>query len=361
MWLHGYNTMVRPSKVRGTYRTPDATTAELEARIREVFPGMAFTPDTRRDHSYRLDAQLNRRGLSLARKISIEYQWLGGAVLTSDDLKYFDETKRGAFRRNGQEFAFVKAQYALESLSILVRMPAEFAPNPDQIEVLYLTPDRSSAGFETSEELGHALRHHAKGMFSLEVAYPRAGYEYVVAWPVAQSAAPSAAATAFARIARQGNAATELLQAFASALNRSQLMKSVSLGLYVPRGVGTLDKIGELRVGGGGPNWEVPGARSLTNDNAVHRHAWWGQIQRVMAEGDYNPALTAGERALAIVPIRQYGRDEGEPWGLVRVGIHGNDNLRPEDILNLLGNPQELHNLADGVVAMLHTSAKSNG
>ena len=38
MWLHGYESTVRPSLIWGTYRTADATPAELEARIKSTFP-----------------------------------------------------------------------------------------------------------------------------------------------------------------------------------------------------------------------------------------------------------------------------------------------------------------------------------
>src|SRR6185436_2698289 len=37
LWLHGYETVVRPSLVLGTYRTQDATPRELEKRIARVF------------------------------------------------------------------------------------------------------------------------------------------------------------------------------------------------------------------------------------------------------------------------------------------------------------------------------------
>ncbi|MBW2736813.1 MAG: hypothetical protein JRH20_30885, partial [Deltaproteobacteria bacterium] len=43
LWLHGYETMVRPSLLRETYRTADASPIDLERRIISTFPEMGIS------------------------------------------------------------------------------------------------------------------------------------------------------------------------------------------------------------------------------------------------------------------------------------------------------------------------------
>jgi hypothetical protein len=88
------------------------------------FPDQQFVPDPDLNGTYRLDLRLGPEALSLARslarRITLRFSWLGGAVLTKSDLAYFDPITLDVFRRRDQEFWAIHTRRELQSMSLLI-------------------------------------------------------------------------------------------------------------------------------------------------------------------------------------------------------------------------------------------------
>jgi hypothetical protein len=206
---------------------------------------------------------------------------------------------------------------------------------------------------EASQEL--AIQHHASGVFSLEIPYPRKGYQYFVAWPISERAQLTEAAHIFFSVASNKNKARQLLAAFSTALTRSSIAER-SLGLYIPEDAArTLRKIAQLTESG----MEVPSHLSLADSNSLHRHAWWGTVQLAVADDEVNePIFVRGERAAAFVPIRQFGILDDLSWGLVRVGIRTVDKASDKPLFDVLNRGETLEMFAAGVLMMLQKAVE---
>jgi len=120
-----------------------------------------------------------------------------------------------------------------------------------------------------------------------------------------------------------------LLAGYASVLGHSLVAGALSLGLYVPSpgNSATLMRTAELRRGLGSSEREMPGSLSLRSDNTLNRHAFWGKIQLVTGDGA-DPGFMPGERAVIMVPIRQFGRESEATWGLIRIAIYTESDAR---------------------------------
>jgi hypothetical protein len=156
-----------------------------------------FVLDANQIRAYRIDWQLRGAVPSLARRIVVQYKWLGGAVLTKNDLAYFDRATAGEFRSRGFEFWGIHSHDELHSMSLLVRLPPLFAPKPEDVAVYYKPPGGSGGGIDPIKELTASVQHHALGVFSLQIPYPRLHYCYYLAWPIADDLPSSAAAERF--------------------------------------------------------------------------------------------------------------------------------------------------------------------
>lgn len=337
-----------PSKADVTFEWPQGEPTKFLAQ--------PFRPVAGQMHTYRLEIHLAREAPTLARRITSRFQWLGGGILTKDDLAFFDSTTLGEFRSEGQEFWFVGDRAELESTSLLVRIPRLFAPKPDHVRVFYRRPGGT---FEPISELAASVQHHASGVFSLDVPYPRPRYAYALAWPVADNPPSTAALDRFRRAARKKENAVQLLRAYASVLGRSSVARAISLGLYIPPAAthSILERTGELRRELPESRGEVPATLSLRNDNTLSRNAWWGRIQYALfSSGD--PGFIPGERAIIMIPIRQFGHENEVSWGVVRIGIYTDGEFSDAALLQSLLKSEELEVFTDGIPLMLHSAAQ---
>ena len=337
-----------PSAAHVAFEWTDGTYTE--------FPAQPFVYDDSGMHRYRIDIQLDPNAPVLARRITTRYQWLGGAVLTKSDLAYFDPAALGDFRSRGYEFWYAGGQTELQSTSLLVRLPRFFAPRPEEVKVFC---KRLEGVFELIPELDTSVQHHALGVFSLEIPYPRTEYAYALAWPIRDDPPPSTALDRFRRIASETEKAEQLLKAYAGVLGRSSVAGAVTLGLYIPSAGNSavLTRTGELHRGLDGSKGEVPASLSLRNDNTLARHAWWGKIQYTLARtGD--SGFTPGERAIIMIPIRQFGHEDEVTWGLIRIGVYSDGRLSDALLFKSLMKPQELEVFTDGIPMVLHSAAQ---
>src|SRR5215204_1893607 len=110
-----------PGKAKVSLNWSQGALKELTDQVYDPVPGIY--------HTHKVKLRL-RDGPALARLITLRYSWIGGGVLTQDDLEYIHQNTRGVFRSAGQEFAGVWVAHELRSISMLVRIPPAFAPAP---------------------------------------------------------------------------------------------------------------------------------------------------------------------------------------------------------------------------------------
>jgi hypothetical protein len=329
----------------------------------EVFDNVKASNDDGGDHAHQFAVSLRESRRRTARKIVAKFQWQGGGILTQDDLNYLDVGTRGPYRRKGLEFASVRAPRDLESLTLLVRMPDQFAPNLDEIQVFYEEPHEKP---RRGDELAGALRRHCSGMFSFDLAYPRRDYRYVLAWKPIEGPQLSRKAERFRNAVRSGENADRLASQFYSELGRCSHFQPLSIALYVPLPTdsSTLRKVGQFVREDTATNQHPPMQLPLRGASSLHRHAWWGQTQAALAgngdadRADSDAGFLHGERALVAIPIREHGRKGDISWGLIRIGIDTNTTAMSDEQLLEALNPQCQECFANVLVAVLHNASQ---
>jgi Calcineurin-like phosphoesterase len=319
-----------------------------ERRVAEI------SPDKREAQAYGLEVVSPGRSQSLAQRIRLTLGWRGAAVLTQDDLDYLSHTTPGDHRKDGREFAGVLATGELESLSLMVRLPARFAPA--RHEITAWVRESSTSVPEEVVELTQSIQEHAPGVFGLEVPYPLPDYRYELAWPVKTASRASEAAAAFAACARVPGNGVRLLEEFQYALKRVIKDARSQLALYVPavNDPKALVKVAQLSWGTTSTSAQLPERLAFGGANSVTHLARWGQIvfgTRVAEEdksGGGIDGFLPGERSLALVPIKQSNYDDDLAWGVVRLGVDSELEFGKE-ILDIF---------ADGIVMVLQTAIR---
>jgi predicted MPP superfamily phosphohydrolase len=318
-----------------------------------------FQRDRSRDYTFRIVVPIEDQQPTLVSRVTVGFTWVGGGTLTSEDLNFLEHGKRGEYRNEGFEWVSERVPHKLASLSILVRLPRQFAPAQDQITVFCIEP--ASQGGSKIEPPELAIQHHSAGVFSIEVAYPLEDHEYVLMWPVSSGITASKEAQGFRERATNPDHARELIEAFKSALPWGDEL-GASMALYVPVSVESpvLKRTGLKMFGEDLGSIQPPPSIDLREGDSLYRRAWWGQITRALPDTghaiDGRAGFLLGERALAVVPIKQFGREDEPPWGLVRIGMHGSGAIGDDRLLTSL----EQHGLADGVLSMLQIAASAN-
>ncbi len=350
-----------------THKTTNSSGWPSSARVEfdwpgnepEIFDNVRFLKDSSDYHTYHLRVHPHDNGRRLARQIAIKFQWQGGAVLTQNDFGYLDENTLGPYRRQGLEFAAVRAHNDLESLSLLVRLPPLFAPKLNEVRVFVEEP--SGATPKPSEELARALQQHASGTFSFDLPYPRRGYRYVLAWRPVEGPRPAPRAERFRNTVRIAGNADTLLSAFAAELRTLLFFEHISFGMYIPPSHESthLIKVAEIVSEHAGPQAHPPNQLSLLGPSTLHRHAWWGQIQAALADRDgtermeQEAGFLVGERALVVIPVRDYAQKGGLSWALIRLSINTGCSTSDEQLLRALDSRRQ-EGFANGLTAVLH-------
>lgn len=270
------------------------------------------------DHSYRFQVDgLSPQKSDLALQIRTTFRWEGGAVLTTEDLELLDPPTRGPFRRDGHEFAGFEVENDLEKLSLLVRLPPDFAPPEREIRVCIVPRGRKESDCQDDPVLTRAVQHHAPGIFSLEVNYPTTGATYVMTWKPRPAPAPTSTASAFRARARDPARASRLLRAFRDAATR---LEDATFALYLPMEDGGVDlERFASHVTEGEP---VP--RRLSLRGALTREVWFGKT----VIDDEDPSGLA----VVTVPVLPEGELGRAPWALVWVRIPSTAVLSKDDL-----------------------------
>jgi predicted MPP superfamily phosphohydrolase len=319
----------------------------------ETFNDIPSFSHATRDQTRQYEKRLGRwKGARLAHKIVVRLQWQGGAVLTQVDLSYLDPNTLGDFRRWGLEFASLRAHNYVEAASLVVRLPPEFAPNVTDIQAFLQPPNGQP---ESSELLLDLVQHHAPGIFSVEIPFPRKGYRYSLAWPPVKVATGTKNTQAFCEYAK--NNGNHLLELYDAIISRSVVCTRKSLGLYLqrPDAKSLLFRAAQITSPRLDPIFDPPPELRLDGATSLHRLAWWGRTQAAVAGGtvyDRDAGFITGERALVLVPIRYPERAEPEPWGLIRIGLHCGAEITADQLVDAL-DPSRQRIFTDGMLAVL--------
>jgi 3',5'-cyclic AMP phosphodiesterase CpdA len=311
--------------------------------------------DPASDHMYRFRCKLPHSESQLARRIQVAYRWFGGGVLTEQDLQLLDASKRGDFRGEGLEFTGIRVQNELEAISLVVRIPLEFAPSSESIEVSVVPHGAGANKRRRDDVLTRALQHHAPGMFSLELPYPTTGLGYVLSWKPPPGIKPSEGALAFYEKARVPEHAASFLAAFRQSLNSRTQLTAATVALYVPTVEQPLVfRRAACHIPESFRGSEPPAELSLRAGDTLYRHAWWGEMKMALKDDNDNReyGFALGEGALAVIPICQYGRVTDVPWGLLRVGVPPDAALPKEGARNFLSHDM----FANGILSVLHAA-----
>ena len=171
--------------------------------------------------------------------------------------------------------------------------------------------------------------------------YPLEGYEYVLVWSLSIGTAAGEDAETFRISASKERQAEALIEAFRAELGLAEKKAlNASVAMYVPVAPGS-SVLNRAGLGTFGNLSDIPRPLNqidLRAGDTLYRRAWWGEITTALGDPgnaiDTQAGFLLGERALAVLPIKQFGRESEPPWALVRVGISAkeavaDDELRP--------------------------------
>jgi 3',5'-cyclic AMP phosphodiesterase CpdA len=167
------------------------------------------------------------RGLPLT--MAMSYRWRGGAVLTKAELQTVqDGNAPGPLRKGGLEFSTIWAPVAVAAVELIVTLPPEYAPDPQQLKLIIEEGEMERQ--QEAAELLRQLRTLAPGVYALRIPYPRKNCFYQIAWPPITKPFGE---TGEMLVETARHSGEELLRTFGRALQSTSLEKDVSLGLYV--------------------------------------------------------------------------------------------------------------------------------
>lgn len=297
----------------------------------------AFRPIEGQDDSHIFQGRVPKEVPALARRVNVEYLWLGGGVVTQRDLKQLDPTKRGPYRGSRQEFAALRIDSALAAFTLMVSIPPKFAPNPKSVSVYVELPGEAGGQGQGryNRELSELVHHTGEGLFFLSLTYPLKGARYVLAWTPPETPAAAAATLRAREIARRDG--DRLLAAFRGKQVGGALGDSYSVALYVPQTDDAATPVPLVRVAAGQSGTGIPGAPwalVLRDGRDYPTRAWWGQLALGCSEDATRLAphellagFQPGEKILGVIPLRPPSVvPEEEPVGILRVGIASPEN-----------------------------------
>lgn len=262
------------------------------------------------DNSYSATFRLDGHSGRSVRRISTSWSWEAGAVLTRDELATIRDP--GEFRIEGKEFASVQAPESdLEELTLVVKMPAEFSPNPRSMEVWTFNIDKSQ--WEPNVPLRYLVEPLGQGLFSVRVPFPLPRWHYALCWPMA--ATVGMVAEKWVQYLND-NAATVHAAICQELFGAGGLPDDATVALYVRRensnGLHCAQSQGK-----------TPQSLSFDEQSGIVRGAWWGRRSRTAApEGSETSGLFVdGDSYMALVPLLPPDDESAAAAGLVRVSV----------------------------------------
>jgi hypothetical protein len=149
------------------------------------------------------------------------------------------------------------------------------------------------------------------------------------------------AASDFASAFRSEAKAKALLKTFVNGLGNNFPWQRSSAALYLPTTKPHILVGSDGAILPEGLSWNAypPGTLSLREMDSLQSWAWWGDIQAEIAEpGEPTPGFLPGERAVVVLPIRPPNREDGSPWGLIRLGMHADSDVANDVLAQIIGS-----------------------
>lgn len=309
----------------------------------ETIKDAAFVPKAGEDHAWNLRFTVPSQFLNKATiRVSVQYTWQGGGLLTSEDLQALNHDDRlGEFRNQGFEFwtSWTNGQ-TVAALELHLSLPPEYAPlSSGESAGVQVRVHEQGTEFEAeASALQKQLRSLAKGRYSLRIPYPRVNRDYTLVWkPVSQEMAAKRLetpdfATRFAKV--NGDRAVQLLRTFAVPLRNTPFWGCATLALYA-KSTDSLraERIAQLSLSHvNDPRLpDSPKTIDLDHERNLLVQGWWGTSVKEERPKDPQLARDFGfehdEIALVCVPIRfgLSGATNPPAWGVVRIGVQKKD------------------------------------
>jgi UDP-2,3-diacylglucosamine pyrophosphatase LpxH len=296
-------------------RTGTPTTANLEMHFGDG-QRLEMSADFARtgfgDNSYTAAFDLGAQGGRSVNRVITSWSWEAGAVLTLDELATIRDP--GEFRNDKKEFASVEAPESdLEELTLVVKVPQEFAPDYRSIEVW--TANVDTRKWEPNASLRHLVEPLGQGLFSLRVPFPLPRWRYAMCWPLAPG--PGEGETRWVQHLTAN--AAGIHEAICNSLyGKDGLPDDASVALYLRRPGGK----GLYRAQSKGKALE---ALDFDEQSGIVRGAWWGRRLRATApeENDSSGLFVDGDSYVALFPLVQPGVESFPAAGLIRVAVRG--------------------------------------
>ncbi|HVN30167.1 MAG TPA: hypothetical protein VMT64_16830, partial [Candidatus Binataceae bacterium] len=261
-------------------------------------------------------------------RIDFSYRWRDAAVLTAEELEALDEDRKDWLRKRGYEYAAASVHLLAASLTLIVQIPPELAPEDRDLRVFVRDKDRA-AGDQApvhQPDITRRLKELCPGLYSLVVPFPRPNLLYIVAWkpPRATRLRTMREASLFEKVvAQRGN---ELAKALRESLESTAFKSSdTQVSLYLP----SEDRAGfRLRRMGAFPSTTaVPEYIELGESEPIMTRAWRGEPRWLMGQSIDSDLLQQigflpHETTVIGWPIRfDLTGQTGQPWGVMRLGF----------------------------------------
>ena len=281
--------------------------------------------------------------------VELSYGWERGAFLTEQEMLQARASglTLEPFRGQGYEYETIWTDRPMAALNVIISLPPGFAGQWPEVQVF---EPASAAGEPVrvrgqEKELTDRLVAVAPGHFSLQIPYPRIGYDYSLVWkPVSEAEVESRMATYARQFAGvDSETAKKLVDAFVRELQDTTFASRINVGLYVPsQDRKHLVCIDGARFGPGNARTataKTPNA-SLRGPVNIVSLAWSrGTIEAAARPANLEDAVQAGfaseeEVAVVCVPIRFAIRAiNPQPWAVVRLGFIAVDDPSNDDIV----------------------------
>lgn len=323
---------------------PSGETIQMRGRVRmaRTNGGNAFS------HVQRLDGI--PEGHAVVRRIEHEILWVAGGVLTSDDLKRCDASRRGPLRSKGREFVEMEVQESLESLTLAIELPDGHGPQRrGDVDVLVRTPQ---GDLIERPELSERLRFTGLNRIAVNVPFPLAGYAYVVTWRLPdQPSVNPALADLYDRLTKLAGTI-----AYDIAANLAMLAPGpkFSVGVYVPTvGAETL----AFRLAGHTAD-DLPRLVTPASNEHPFCSAYWGVPKILAVDAPGQPSgeeaafgVQQGEAGMILLPLPSFFGSTASSPGLARVAWpvenadNGVENLLVRAVAAVQGSASRLFDL----------------
>ncbi|WP_434728509.1 metallophosphoesterase family protein [Pseudomonas soli] len=315
---------------------------EIELTQGRIIPLMHDKPFTFKGAGqYELCQQLpiDYNSKIVARRVDQEILWVGGAILTQDDLKRCDG---GPYRSEKYEFIAAHVKQGIESLTLTLELPRKFRPANNTFEVIAETPDGHQHRLkELQDRLSVTGR--SKVRATLTIPYPQPGVRYVLSWPLPTLApiAPELESSRKSLAALAGNVVAQMGEALQTIFPD----KTYSIALYIPEIFNESLSFRMLSSNGSEP--QPPKRVTPTANQNSFCIAHWGVPNCFSAKVPLNPdqdekagGLVDGETAIFSIPVVNLlnagllSADE-ESLAILRVGWLS-ETSRPTDLSKMV-------------------------